>query len=316
MDPCVREITELDDLFDCLRFSQDIWKDATFQELAFRGQGDATLALTPKAFRNNQRLGYGLRAIDAPSDSIAVQAKAEYEAVRAFVEWADRVGLELPGDIGAFREHRNKQGQQAQRFWQSEWPQYSDLELLAIAQHHHIPTRLLDFTYMPTVAAYFAASDCWDRVQRKENPSAFTVWAVDLRFFKLIRNLSSEKSSERIREVVVPRHSNSLLRAQQGLFLVDDRASIHWDGGKHTSMQEVLDERTEHWISQKKGVWEGQGIDPAQKFVLPFARLDIDAKLALDTLKRLHREGINEATIYPTHDRIHQALEVYGQPSV
>jgi hypothetical protein len=46
---------------------------------------------------------------------------------------------------------------------------------LALAQHHGVPTRLLDFTYSPYVALYFALSN--RTAQEKKKPPE--VWAID-----------------------------------------------------------------------------------------------------------------------------------------
>lgn len=109
-------------------------------KVCFRGQSDQSWDLVPTAYRAFVDLS------KKPQFDPSNAADVERDTYREF-------------DIAASRELGSR----------------PLLERLSIAQHHGVPTRLLDWTLNPSVAAYFAAA---------ANPSkSAAVWALNLSKF-------------------------------------------------------------------------------------------------------------------------------------
>jgi hypothetical protein len=96
----------------------------------------------------------------------------------------------------------------------------SDLEWLGLAQHHGLPTRLLDWTENPLIAAYFAT------LGRSLEDSI--IYVVDR--FKIeeadeaVSPFASGKST-----LYRPRHSNARFVAQRGVFILHDPPTMPFD---------------------------------------------------------------------------------------
>jgi len=118
------------------------------------------------------------------------QRREELRALNYFLFLADRVGLPIPGDSQNLRLPDTVQAS-PQSF--DRWPWPSILEVLAIAQHHGVPTRLLDFSHDPLIAAFFSAYFAWKDSQQMTqdvvSSKYFAVWAVDLNPIAALRSL-------------------------------------------------------------------------------------------------------------------------------
>ncbi len=262
-------------------------RDASPYQWVFRGHAKASWTLLPTAIRPGARLGfYNDRPffISQGCGAASRQMDGEFHALHQFAELADRVGLPVPGLSGllpflpfAFDEHVV-----GSHIGTSDWPPRDLLELLAIAQHHGVPTRLLDFTFSPLAALFFACGG-GDADKSVDGSGDLAVWALNLEWIR--------QQPYQFRVVEAQRSRNPFLRAQKGAFVLDRRIAA-WGEDSPTPCLEM---RVRSGTPLKS---EGPVL---LKFTMPRSE-------SMETLRLLALENIDYAHLMPSFDNVVKAL--------
>ena len=295
------------EFLDYLLPSAEHWNSAKRGDLAFRGQASSEWLLVPKAFRCGELNLYAPHAPVGSPTRVLPQALAEFHVIHQFVRVADNSGLQITGSGGRLLMQEPPSHIFKDADWEYSWPTEEFLETLALAQHHGIPTRLLDFTEDPLVGAYFAASSAWDskKGQRCEGGD-LAVWVIDLRFVQALNRIGG-RYPERIGEVRAPRANNPYLHAQFGFFLIDRGANDVMAQNVALSIDETIVDRARFWNNGNR--LAGKGIKRTWFDEIPVRQVRLRTSSTGELLRELEDRGITRASMMPSLDRVVESLK-------
>jgi hypothetical protein len=172
-------------------------------------------------------------------------------------------------------------------------PGDDELEWLALMQHHGAPTRLLDFTWSPYVAAYFA-------LEHATGDAA--VWALNL---PLLWAIHREREIDGVRvEDADPRD-----RARYEAFYLPNERAFVWQGDPFRMPRRVIAQSGTFLVPGKLGV----GLDailagyPRGDELLVQWVFDTE-KVRRDAMASLYSMNVTAATLYPGLDGLARSL--------
>ena len=184
-DPfAVKSYQRADEIWEALSPTQDLFPKP--YQLLYRGHASADWTLLPAILR--EPASKVLDEVLPGTNTADEQVFLEHYVIRSFMEFCDQVAIRLPNDSAEFRQSHIEKANDPYLLDPSKWPNPKLLEIMAVAQHHGVPTRLLDWTTNPYAAVYFAASDALSMRGRSTNQH-LAIWVLNIELINLYSHI-------------------------------------------------------------------------------------------------------------------------------
>jgi hypothetical protein len=241
----------------------------------YRGHGKADWELKARAVREKE--AFKELGIGGDTSRWTTRVELLVEMLARFRRGLDETGLVIPTKsprllLAEFSEVTSNADPPREA-----WP------LMALAQHHGLPTPLLDWSRRASVAAYFAASSAVDP-QLQGQSTHLAVWCLDAGAHLGHAHDMMRSKSGHLQLYVAPGGTNPNLRAQAGVF---------------TYLWGENDPSVEAYVAHRHA--EGLAAPKLHRVTLPVTE-------AGKLLRLLSRDGIHGASMFPGADGVVRAM--------
>jgi hypothetical protein len=283
------EYDSADKFVSALSAASSSW-DGDASKWIFRGVPNADWPLKAKPVRDPK--AFAEFGIPGAASDWSSRVRMLNRMLATFQQDLDRSGIAVPVPITPVVELDGSSfGSQ---------PPRSKFPLMALAQHHGLPTLLLDWSRVARVAAYFAAAHLWDAeflaLSGEDRGTRLAVWALRL---PPPAGPNDDWWSRHLARYDAPASTNPNLRAQSGTFTLLREVDFRL-------LDPSTSEQGYETLSIQEFVAKATTIEPKNKYVL--RRITLPHSQALPLLRLLSHEGVDGVSMFPGADGVVKAM--------